>query len=144
MKYLVIISLALLGLDASAQTQKNLTVNCRIKSGDEPISYARVVIKSKSGKTIESLTNDTAGYAEFYFDFDLLRDVWFEADNHQTKIIRFDTRHVPGTEQEWGYEYGGFLVNLAPGNDSIPPAPIVVIKYDTNIENFQHELIEEK
>ena len=58
---------------------------------------------------------------------------------HSTGLY-INTNNVPDDEQAWGYEFGGFVVDMLQRMDgvdySILDKPIGKVYYEPNVENF--------
>lgn len=85
----------------------------------------------------ETFTNHK-GRFEVSMPFDRDMRMIVEAKDCHSKIILFDTRNVPCDRQKWGYQYGGFTINLEPTTMGEPDT-VARVAYRLEIENFDIE-----
>lgn len=123
---------------ATAQDKtNNLQLDGKVHSEDQlPIPSFTIELDYRWGKTQTLVFNDTNGRFLFYIDFDRRVKATFKAEGYRDKILVIDTRKVPAEERTWGYEFGGFIIDMVPlGNDSTP-IHAVRIFFSPEAENF--------
>lgn len=146
MKSLLILCISLISVSLIAQEQEssnNLLLDgfLKIESG-EKLASQKIEIKSSGGHVLEFAHSDEEGRFKVYFPFDEVRELWFSHTGYHTKILVVDTRNVPKSEREWGFEYGGFNVKLEPiGLGNQKTTKVAVIQYSQEVQNFDLELL---
>lgn len=138
MKWTLILALCLSHCFVQAQDRNaNLLVGGRIQdAAGSPLKNASVKVTNEQGESFSVLANND-GTFEFTVPFDMVCRANFYAKKHQPKSIELDTRNVPKTDQKWGYEFSGFIVNLSA--TKLPQLPEIVgrIYYDALDESFK-------
>lgn len=128
--------------DTANQIPKNLYLWGRVYENEKPLAGATVKVV-REGITRETPQTDQQGYFDVYLDFGFLYDIQFMKPGYVTKHLEVDTRDIPVSDRQYGYETGDFEVSLFPkveGFDfSIYEQPVGKIMYSFNTQQFVYD-----
>lgn len=132
-----------LSLTATAQDANNLAVDATVKDQNGGRLTSAKVSLIQDGSLVNKVTTGRNGRFDLYLDFGHEYIIEIAKSGFVSKRLYINTHNVPEDEQAWGYEFGGFVVDLfkeVPGLDySILDDPIGKVYYDPNIQNFEYD-----
>lgn len=128
------------GLSLQAQDPNNLAVDGTVKDEDGGRITGATIALYQDGAELKRVTTGNNGRFDLYLDFGHEYIVEISKPSYVTKKLYLNTNNVPVDEQLWGYEFGGFVVDMfkrMEGVDySILDKPIGKVYYEPNVENF--------
>lgn len=137
--------MAFSALPVFGQDPNNLAVDGTIKDESGARLSGAVVTLYRDGVELNKVTTGNNGRFDLYLDFGYEFIVEISKASYVTKRLYFNTGNVPEDEQMWGYEYGGFLVDMIKRMDgvdySILDQPIGKVYYEANVENFVNDRV---
>lgn len=101
-----------------------------------PMKAVSIELQNKEGKVIQKKKTQPNGRFDFGVDFNLYFEIVLSKEGFESKMLVFDTRNIPASEQEYNYEYGGFRVTLIEGDDTSPAKQVAYILFDPAVGNF--------
>lgn len=134
-----------LSLSAYAQDWNNLAVDATVKDQNGGRITSATVSLVQDGNVVNKVTTGRNGRFDLYLDFGHEYIIEIAKSGFASKRLYFNTHNVPEDEQSWGYEFGGFIVDLFREIDgidySILEDPIGKVYYDPNIQNFEYDRV---
>jgi tetratricopeptide (TPR) repeat protein len=144
-RFLISFSLLFTYAFASAQDANNLALDATIKDQDGGRLTGVSVVLLEDGTLVNKVKTGKNGRFDLLLDFDHEYIVEANKPGYVSKRMHVNTKNVPEDEQLWGYEYGGFAIDLfkkIEGVDfSILEQPVAKIYYDPNIQNFDYDKV---
>ena len=94
---------------------------------------------------IEKSATTEKGQFKFELAFDHIYTLTFEGPGFATKTIKVDTRYVPQESREFGFEYGGFTINMVPYSKRVQrllrDRVVARVAYDPANKGFMHDQV---
>ncbi|NQV52899.1 MAG: hypothetical protein HQ500_06935 [Flavobacteriales bacterium] len=103
-----------------------------------PLKGVIIVLQNKEGEVVQRKETRPNGKFDFGVSFDLYLEIILSKAGFEPKMLVFDSRNVPASEQGYNYEYGGFRVTLGEGDDARTPQQVAYILFDPAVGNFVH------
>jgi len=129
-----------LSLSLQAQDPNNLAVDGTVKDEDGGRITGASIALYQDGVELKRVTTGNNGRFDLYLDFGHEYIIEISKSSYVTKKLYLNTNNVPVDEQLWGYEFGGFVVDMFKRMDgvdySILDKPIGKVYYEPNVENF--------
>lgn len=126
-----------------AQDPNNLAIDATVKDREGGKLQDATVKLIQDGAEINSVTTGKNGRFDLFLDFGHEYLIEIKKQGYISKKLYVNTYNVPEDEQAWGYEFGGFIIDLfkdVAGIDySILKKPVGKVYYDENISNFQYD-----
>jgi tetratricopeptide (TPR) repeat protein len=126
-----------------AQDANNLALDATVKDQDGGKLSGVDIVVIQDGVLIEKVKTRTNGRFDLLLNFDHEYIIEANRPGFVSKRMNVNTNNVPEDEQLWGYEYGGFAIDLfknIEGVDfSILDKPVAKIYYDPNAQNFTYD-----
>lgn len=95
--------------------EDDLLVDGRLKEGTEPLQHATVTLLDwHTNEVLQVHTTNAVGIFETFMSFDREYKLMFELPDYHTKHIYISTHGVPDEAKEFGFEYGGFTIQMLP------------------------------
>jgi len=127
----------------SAQEVNNLAIDATVKDKEGGRLQSAKVTLIQDGAEINRVTTGKNGRFDLFLDFGHEYLIEIEKSGFVSKKLYINTHNVPADEQAWGYEFGGFIIDLfkdVQGIDySVLEKPIGKVYYDEVISNFQYD-----
>lgn len=140
---ILFIFIAFLSFAGNAQDANNLAVDATVKDQEGGRIVDATVSLIQDGSLVNKVSTGRTGRFDLYLDFGHEYIIEISKAGFVSKRLYFNTHKVPEDEQIWGYEFGGFIVDLfkeLPGVDySVLEKPIGKVYYDPNIQNFEYD-----
>ncbi|MEZ4721851.1 MAG: hypothetical protein R2813_08260, partial [Flavobacteriales bacterium] len=138
LSFLVFASSPIIGQDAN-----NLALDATVKDQDGGKLVGASVSLIQDGTLVNKVSTGKNGRFDLLLDFGHEYIIEVSKSGFVTKKMYVNTMKVPDDEQAWGYEYGGFTVDLFKqinGVDfEILNKPVAKIYYDPNVQNFDYD-----
>jgi tetratricopeptide (TPR) repeat protein len=126
-----------------SQDVNNLAVDATVKDMNGGRLQNAVIILVQDGAEINKVSTGKNGRFDLYLDFGHEYIIEIKKSGYVSKKLSVNTHNVPEDEQAWGYEFGGFIIDLyqnLPGIDfSVFDKPVGKVYYDDAISNFQYD-----
>lgn len=126
-----------------AQDVNNLAIDATVKDKEGGRLENAKVTLIQDGAEVNRVTTGKNGRFDLFLDFGHEYVIEIEKSGFVSKKLYINTHNVPAEEQAWGYEFGGFIIDLfkdVPGIDySILDKPVGKVYYDEVISNFQYD-----
>ncbi|NQV52597.1 MAG: hypothetical protein HQ500_05405 [Flavobacteriales bacterium] len=123
-----------------AQDPNNLAVDGTIKDENGGRITGAVIILIQDGQELKRVQTGKNGRFDLYLDFGHEFLIEITKATYVAKKLYINTNNVPDDEQAWGYEFGGFVVDMFKRMDgvdySVLENPIGKVYYEPNVENF--------
>lgn len=138
----LILTVLCLGLSSAlfAQDPNNLAVDGTIKDERGGRINGAVITLFQDGEQVKQVQTGKNGRFDLYLDFGHEFIIEISKVQYVSKKLYINTNNVPDDEQAWGYEFGGFVVDMLQRMDgvdySILDKPIGKVYYEPNVENF--------
>lgn len=127
-------------MSLQAQDPNNLAVDGTVKDEDGGRITGASIALYQDGAELKRVTTGNNGRFDLYLDFGHEYIIEISKSSYVTKKLYLNTNNVPVDEQLWGYEFGGFVVDMFKRMDgvdySILDKPIGKVYYEPNVENF--------
>jgi hypothetical protein len=134
------ISSFIIGQDAN-----NLALDATVKDQDGGKLPGVDIVVIQDGALVSKVKTRSNGRFDLLLDFDHEYIIEANRPGFVSKRMYVNTNNVPEDEQLWGYEYGGFAIDLfknIEGVDfSILEKPVAKIYYDPNVQNFTYDKV---
>ncbi|MDP4686398.1 MAG: hypothetical protein NWS53_05840 [Salibacteraceae bacterium] len=125
------------------QDVNNLAIDATVKDKEGGRLQSAKVTLIQDGAEVNRVTTGKNGRFDLFLDFGHEYLIEIEKSGFVSKKLYINTHNVPADEQAWGYEFGGFIIDLfkdVQGIDySILEKPIGKVYYDEVISNFQYD-----
>ena len=125
------------------QDANNLALDATVKDQDGGKLAGVDIVVIQDGALVEKVKTRNNGRFDLLLDFDHEYIIEANRPGFVSKRMYVNTNNVPEDEQLWGYEYGGFAIDLfknIEGVDfSILDKPVAKIYYDPNAQNFTYD-----
>ena len=125
------------------QDANNLALDANVKDQDGGKLAGVDIVVIQDGALVEKVKTRNNGRFDLLLDFDHEYIIEANRPGFVSKRMYVNTNNVPEDEQLWGYEYGGFAIDLfknIEGVDfSILDKPVAKIYYDPNAQNFTYD-----
>ena len=125
------------------QDANNLALDATVKDQDGGKLAGVDIVVIQDGALVEKVKTRNNGRFDLLLDFDHEYIIEANRPGFVSKRMYVNTNNVPEDEQLWGYEYGGFAIDLfknIEGVDfSILDKPVAKIYYDPNVQNFTYD-----
>ena len=125
------------------QDANNLALDANVKDQDGGKLAGVDIVVIQDGALVEKVKTRNNGRFDLLLDFDHEYIIEANRPGFVSKRMYVNTNNVPEDEQLWGYEYGGFAIDLfknIEGVDfSILDKPVAKIYYDPNVQNFTYD-----
>ncbi len=126
-----------------AQDANNLALDATVKDQDGGRLSGADIVVIQDGALIEKVKTRNNGRFDLLLDFDHEYIIEANRSGFVSKRLYVNTNNVPEDEQLWGYEYGGFAIDLFKNIEevdfSILDKPVAKIYYDPNAQNFTYD-----
>jgi hypothetical protein len=126
-----------------AQDVNNLAIDATVKDKEGGRLENAKVTLIQDGAEVNRVTTGKNGRFDLFLDFGHEYFIEIEKSGFVSKKLYINTHNVPADEQAWGYEFGGFIIDLfkdVQGIDySILDKPVGKVYYDEVISNFQYD-----
>ena len=123
-----------------AQDPNNLAVDGTVKDEDGGRITGAQIALYQDGAELKRVSTGNNGRFDLYLEFGHEYTIEISKPSYVTKKLYLNTNNVPVDEQLWGYEFGGFVVDMFKRMDgvdySILDKPIGKVYYEPNVENF--------
>lgn len=140
---LIFLFLLLFSFGVFAQDVNNLAVDATVKDMDGGRLQNAMIILIQDGAEVNKVSTGKNGRFDLYLDFGHEYIIEIKKSGYVSKKLSVNTHNVPEDEQAWGYEFGGFIIDLyqfIPGIDfSVFDKPVGKVYYDDGISNFQYD-----
>lgn len=127
----------------NAQDVNNLAIDATVKDKEGGRLENAKVTLIQDGAEVNRVTTGKNGRFDLFLDFGHEYFIEIEKSGFVSKKLYINTHNVPADEQAWGYEFGGFIIDLfkdVQGIDySILDKPVGKVYYDEVISNFQYD-----
>lgn len=145
LRQFILIILVLSCFQLSAQDANNLALDATVKDMEGGRLTGADIVVIQDGALVDKMKTGKNGRFDVLLDFDHEYIIEVRKSGYVTKRMYVNTRNVPQDEQLWGYEYGGFAIDLfkdIQGVDfDILEKPVAKIYYDPNIQNFDYDKV---
>ena len=129
-----------MSLSMQAQDPNNLAVDGTVKDENGGRISGATIALYQDGVELKRVNTGNNGRFDLYLDFGHEYIIEIAKSTYVSKKLYLNTNNVPVDEQLWGYEFGGFVVDMfkrMEGVDySILDKPIGKVYYEPNVENF--------
>lgn len=140
---LIFILFLFISFGAFAQDVNNLAVDATVKDMDGGRLQNAMIVLIQDGAEVNKVSTGKNGRFDLYLDFGHEYIIEIKKSGYVSKRLSVNTHNVPEDEQAWGYEFGGFIIDLyrfLPGVDfSVFDKPVGKVYYDDVISNFQYD-----
>lgn len=140
---LYILLFLVVAYQAQSQDANNLALDATVKDQAGGKLTSVDVTLLQDGVLVNRVKTGKNGRFDLLLDFDHEYIIEASKPGYISKKMYVNTRNVPEDEQLWGYEYGGFAIDLfqsIEGVDfSILEKPVAKIYYDPNLQNFDYD-----
>jgi len=144
-RFLISFSLLFTWAFAFSQDANNLALDATIKDQDGGRLTGVSVVLLQDGALVNKVKTGKNGRFDLLLNFDHEYIIEANKPGYVSKRMHVNTKNVPEDEQLWGYEYGGFAIDLfkqIEGVDfSVLDQPVAKIYYDPNIQNFDYDKV---
>lgn len=132
--------MSIVSIQLLAQDPNNLAVDGTIKDENGGRITGAVITLIQDGEEIKRVQTGKNGRFDLYLDFGHEFLIEISKASYVAKSLYINTNNVPSDEQAWGYEFGGFVVDMFKRMDgvdySVLKNPIGKVYYEPNVENF--------
>lgn len=139
----LILFLSFFCLVSGVAQDNNLAVDATVKDSDGGRLTGAYVNLYQDGNLINKVTAGRNGRFDLILDFGHEYVIEVGKTGFVSKRLYFNTHNVPEDEQAWGYEFGGFIVDLFREIDgvdfSVLDDPIGKVYYEARIQNFEYD-----
>ncbi|MEQ9188881.1 MAG: hypothetical protein RLP15_14200 [Cryomorphaceae bacterium] len=139
-QFLIIFIVSICSLQLWAQDPNNLAVDGTIKDENGGRITGAVITLIRDGEEVKRVQTGKNGRFDLYLDFGHEFIIEISKATYVAKKLYINTNNVPDDEQAWGYEFGGFVVDMFKRMDgvdySVLENPIGKVYYEPNVENF--------
>ncbi len=130
-------------VSAAVAQDNNLAVDGSVKDIDGGRITGAFIQVYQDGSLIDKITTGRNGRFDLILDYDHEYIVEVGKKGFVSKRLQFNTGSVPEDGQAWGYEYGGFVVDLFKELDGVDYSmldePVTKIYFDTRTQGFDHD-----
>ena len=130
-------------VSAKSQDANNLALDATVKDLNGGRLAGADIVVIQDGALVDKVKTRKNGRFDLLLDFDHEYIIEANKPGYVSKRMYVNTNNVPEDEQLWGYEYGGFAIDLfkmIEGVDfTILDKPVAKIYYDPNAQNFTYD-----
>jgi hypothetical protein len=142
---ILILFLVLLAIPGFSQSANNLAVDATVKDQDGGRLSGVQVELYENGALVNKVMTGKNGRFDLLLDFGFEYMIKISKKGFVAKKLEINTERVPAAGQDWGYEFGGFVVDLFSELDgfdySILDKPIAKVYFDPNLDYFKYDEI---